>query len=287
VTTEARPAGGVKITILVDDRAGGGGLAAEHGLSLWIETEDGRILFDTGQGEALDHNAGVLGADLAKTDALVLSHGHYDHTGGIPSVLRRTRNVHVYCHPGIVLPRYGAGDGTGRPIHMPGEAMEALDRIPPERLHWVQQPVLLAEGIGVTGPIPRETDFEETGGPFYLDPRGNREDPMEDDLALWVRTGDGLIVCVGCAHAGLINTLDHVRRLNGGLGVRAVIGGFHLLCAGRERLERTADALRTLEPDALVPCHCTGGPAVDLFRKALGGRVSPGAAGRTFSFPAV
>ena len=286
MTTEDRAAGDVKITILVDNRAGGGELAAEHGLSLWIETGGKKTLFDTGQGEALEHNARVLGVDLAATDALVLSHGHYDHTGGIPSVFRRTRNIEVYCHPGIVLPRYGVGDGTSRPIHMPREAMEALDRFPLERLHWVQQPVLLAEGIGVTGPIPRETDFEEGHEPFYLDARGNRKDAMEDDLALWIRNGDGLIVCVGCAHAGLINTLNHVRRLNGGLGVRAVIGGFHLLGAGRERLNRTAEALRLLEPEKLIPCHCTGDPAVDFFRKALGDRVSPGAAGRTFSFRA-
>jgi len=284
VTTEDPSTDVVKITILVDNRAGGGELAAEHGLSLWIETGGGKILFDTGQGEALEHNAGVLGVDLAETDALVLSHGHYDHTGGIPSVLRRARNVEIYCHPGIVLPRYGLGDGTARPIHMPRGAMEALDRVPLERLHWVQQPVLLSGGVGITGPIPRETGFEGTGGPFYLDSRGNLEDPMEDDLALWIRAGDGLIVCVGCAHAGLVNTLDHVRRLNGGLGIRAVIGGFHLIGAGRERLDRTAEALRLLEPETLVPCHCTGGAAVDFFRKTLGERVSPGAAGKTFSF---
>jgi 7,8-dihydropterin-6-yl-methyl-4-(beta-D-ribofuranosyl)aminobenzene 5'-phosphate synthase len=171
-----------------------------------------------------------------------------------------------------------------KPIQIPLASMAAIDRLPAEHLHWIQQPMLLSDKIGITGPIPRETSFEDTGGPFYLDPQGKRADLIEDDLALWIRTGDGVIVCVGCSHAGLVNTLNHVRRLNHGLRVRAVIGGFHLLNAGRERLEQTITALRLFEPDMVVPCHCTGELAVAVLRNALGERVSPGAAGMTNQF---
>lgn len=87
-----------KVTILVDNQAGKG-LIAEHGLSLWIETEDERILFDTGQGGVFANNAQMLGIDLGQTDMLVLSHGHYDHTGGIPQILQQARNINVYRHP--------------------------------------------------------------------------------------------------------------------------------------------------------------------------------------------
>jgi 7,8-dihydropterin-6-yl-methyl-4-(beta-D-ribofuranosyl)aminobenzene 5'-phosphate synthase len=272
-----------RVTILVDNQAGEG-LLAEHGLSLWIETEDKRILFDTGQGSALESNARILGVDLGRTDVLVLSHGHYDHTGGIAQVLQQARNINAYCHPGVVLPRYIIRKGKPQPIQMPRESMAAIDKLPLERLHWVQQPILLYDKIGITGPIPRETSFEDTGGPFYLDPEGKHADSIDDDLALWIRTDDGAIVCVGCSHAGLVNTLNHVRRLSHGLRVRAVIGGFHLLNAGRERLDQTVAALRLFEPDAVVPCHCTGEPAVALLRGALGERVSPGAAGMTYQF---
>jgi 7,8-dihydropterin-6-yl-methyl-4-(beta-D-ribofuranosyl)aminobenzene 5'-phosphate synthase len=143
---------------------------------------------------------------------------------------------------------------------------------------------MLSETIGITGPIPRKTSFEDTGGPFYLDPQGKRTDPIEDDLALWIRTDKGAIVCVGCSHAGVVNTCLHVQSLSQGLRVRAIIGGLHLVNAGRERLEQTVAALRRLEPDMLVPSHCTGEPAVVALRGALGDRVSPGAAGMTFRF---
>lgn len=272
-----------RITILVDNHAGDG-LSAEHGLSLWIEAEGLHILFDTGQGMALESNARILGVDLDKTDILTLSHGHYDHTGGIAQVLQRAQKANVYCHPGIVQPRYAIRDGTPKSIQLPRMPMAAIDRLSSQHLHWVQQPMLLSERIGVTGPIPRETSFENTGGPFYLDPEGRRADPIEDDLALWVQTDDGLIVCVGCSHAGLVNTLNHVQRLSNGQRIRAVIGGFHLLNASRERLEQTVAALRLFEPDIVVPCHCTGELATDMLRNVLGERVLPGAAGMIYRF---
>ena len=272
-----------QVTILVDNQAGER-LVAEHGLSLWIETEDKRILFDTGQGSAVENNARALGIDLGKTDILVLSHGHYDHTGGIPQALKYARKINLYCHPGVVQPRYSIRDGVPKPIHMPQESLAAIDKLPAQSLHWVSQALLLSERIGITGPIPRETSYEDTGGPFYLDPQGRRPDPIDDDLALWIRTDGGLVVCVGCCHAGLVNTLNHIRRQSNGLSVRAVIGGFHLRNASRQRLDETIAALRLLEPDMVVPCHCTGEPAIALLRDALGERVSPGAVGMTYQF---
>jgi 7,8-dihydropterin-6-yl-methyl-4-(beta-D-ribofuranosyl)aminobenzene 5'-phosphate synthase len=142
----------------------------------------------------------------------------------------------------------------------------------------------LTKNTNVTGPIPRETEFEDTGGAFFLDPEGTRPDPIEDDIALWIRTGEGIVLCVGCSHAGLVNTLHHVQRLADGQSIRAVIGGFHLLHAGRDRLERTLASLRPSKIDMLVPCHCTGARAVEALQGAFGKRVSPGAAGWSFRF---
>jgi len=272
-----------RITILVDDQAEDE-LTAEHGFALWVESEGRRILFDTGQGGALENNARVLGLDLGQLEILVVSHGHYDHTGGIRPVVQRARSINIYCHSGVFNPRYHMRNGTLRPVQMPQESMAAIHSVPFDRLHWVPRPIMLAEKIGTTGPIPRETSYEDTGGLFYLDPKGKRPDPIEDDLALWIRTDDGVIVCVGCCHAGLVNTLNYVRRLSRCQRVRAVIGGFHLLHADRERLDHTIAALQLIEPDLVVPCHCTGESAVASLRSALGDRVSPGVAGKTFRF---
>ncbi len=272
-----------KITIVVDNNTTSG-LASEHGLSLWIESGGKRILFDTGQGPALKNNAQALGIDVATTDILVLSHGHYDHTGGIAHVLERARDIEVYCHPGVVQPRYAVRDGKARFIGIPQTASEALTQFSSDRIHLLREPLMLTETIGVTGPIPRLTGYEDTGGPFYLGPEPTRPDLIEDDLALWIQTDQGLVICMGCAHAGLVNTLDCVRKLTDGARVRAVIGGFHLLSADDKRLTRSVVALRLLAPDMLVPCHCTGESAVAALFQALGERVSAGASGMSYQF---
>lgn len=272
-----------KVTILVDNQAGDG-LTAEHGLSLWIETEGKRILFDTGQGIALVSNSRALGVDLGETDILVLSHGHYDHTGGIPQVLRQAPNTEVYCHPGIVYPRYSIRNGMPKPIQIPHESMAALDKLPPQKLHWIIKPLLLSERIGITGPIPRETSYEDTGEPFYLDPEGKHADPVDDDLALWIRTDKGLVICVGCSHAGLVNTLNYVLRLNPDSRIQAVIGGFHLLHASIQRLNHTIASLQSMQPDMMVPCHCTGDNAIRFLRNGLNGNVLSCSTGTCLTF---
>lgn len=162
--------------------------------------------------------------------------------------------------------------------------MVAIDALSQQTLHWVQQPMRISELIGVTGPIPRETAFEDTGGPFYLDPGGRRADAMDDDLALWIETDRGLVVCVGCCHAGVVNTLDYILRLNPGSSIRAVVGGMHLLNASEGRLEQTIAALRAMDPELLVPCHCTGERPVERMQAAFGDHALWGYAGLRLQF---
>jgi 7,8-dihydropterin-6-yl-methyl-4-(beta-D-ribofuranosyl)aminobenzene 5'-phosphate synthase len=272
-----------KITILVDNRAAAG-LVGEHGLSIWIEADGRHVLFDTGQGQALALNAAALDVDLRQTDTLVLSHGHFDHTGGVAHVLRTGGPIDTYCHPGVVLPRYSTRNLAPRQIQMSGSCMVAIDALPQQSLHWVQEPMRISERIGVTGPIPRETAFEDTGGPFYLDPVGRRADAMDNDLALWIETDRGLVVCVGCSHAGVVNTLQYILRLNPGSKIRAVVGGMHLLNASEDRLEQTIAALRALGPGLLVPCHCTGEGPVERMLAAFGDRALWGHSGLRLQF---
>jgi len=273
----------IAITILVDNQAGPG-LTTEHGFSLWIEADGRHILFDTGQGPALPMNARTLGVDLRQTDMVVLSHGHYDHTGGIPHVLHVAPKAHVYCHPGVVQPRYSLRNGSPKPAHMPSESMAALDRLPEKNLHWTSEAVRLSENISLTGPIPRQTTFEDTGGAFFLDPEARHADPIEDDLALWIKTDQGLVVCVGCCHAGIINTLNHVRRLSGVAPIRAVIGGLHLLNADDRRLNHTIAAMQTMPIETVIPCHCTGDRAMDQLDAVMGAKTRRSSSGAAHHF---
>lgn len=222
---------------------------------------------------------------MADTDAVVLSHGHYDHGGGLAAVGKLAPEARWIAHPSALFPRFSLPPGKpARPIGLPPGALAAFLRAGLERIVWSTRPFALAPGIGVTGPIPRRTAYEDSGGPFYIDREGREEDPFADDQALWIDSPSGLIVCVGCGHAGLVNTLLHVRRASGRRKVRAVIGGFHLGAASPDRLRRTAEALSALSAELIAPCHCTGESAVAFLRKALGERVVAARAGSTFAF---
>ncbi|OPZ69270.1 MAG: ComEC family competence protein [bacterium ADurb.Bin478] len=272
----------VHITIVVDNQASPG-LTAEHGLSFWIEVDGKSILFDAGQGCVFANNAQALGIDLHRTDAVILSHGHYDHTGGIPWILQAAPQAVVYAHPSILKERYSVRDGDAKPVSIPATSRTSLDQAG-RQVVWVTEPLTLFSQVELSGPIPRDTDLEDTGGPFYLDRQGERPDQLEDDLAIWIPTTKGLVICLGCCHAGLVNTLHHIHRLSGQQPVHAVLGGLHLLQAGRERMMRTVTALRSRTPDRIIPCHCSGKEAVEELRQAFPEQVTLGYAGLEMRF---
>jgi 7,8-dihydropterin-6-yl-methyl-4-(beta-D-ribofuranosyl)aminobenzene 5'-phosphate synthase len=249
--------GGPRITVLVENTASHAGLIAEHGLSVWIETGDNRYLFDTGQGPALGVNASRLGIPLEKTDAVMLSHGHYDHTGGLLHVMSLQERTTIYAHPAALEPKYAFAPGTAsRDIGMPQRVKDLV--LHRADLRPVQGPVELGEGLFLTGPVPRRTLYEDTGGPFFTDASCRTPDEMPDDQAAFLHTRKGVYVVLGCAHAGVINTLAYIRELTGNAPIRGVMGGMHLVAAGHQRMDRTVDALRELDIERLNPAHCTG-----------------------------
>jgi 7,8-dihydropterin-6-yl-methyl-4-(beta-D-ribofuranosyl)aminobenzene 5'-phosphate synthase len=271
------------MTVLVDDRPGPG-LSAEHGFSLWVDAGERHVLFDTGQGGVVEKNARITGVDLATADAIVLSHGHYDHTGGLDSTLSLAPGSVVYCHPAVTRKRYSIGSRGGTVVGMPGPCRDTLDALPVERKRWVVKAITVCSGVGLTGPIPRGTAYEDTGGPFFLDPEGTVPDPIEDDMAMWLETGHGLVVLTGCSHAGLINTIENALREAHAEKLHAVIGGFHLGNADHRRLRMTVEALQAFRPSMVVPCHCSGTDAIDALTSAFGDRVRPGTSGDSFHF---
>ena len=158
---------------------------------------------------------------------------------------------------------------------MPQAAAVALAGLPPEQRHWVGEPRTMSAHVGLTGPIPRKNSCEDTGGAFFLEREGCRPDPIDDELALWINTTRGLVIIVGCCHAGLMNTIEQIQSITGELKVHAVVGGLHLANASVDRLAWTCEALQELPIERLVPCHCTGSQAADVLQSVLGDMVSP------------
>ncbi len=247
----------LKITLLVENTARKRGLLAEHGLSFLIETGGEKILFDTGQGLALRHNAAQLNLDLKTIDAVALSHGHYDHTGGLTFALNAMNTPRLYVHPEAFSLKYTRNsDGTAREVGMNAgnkiTAHELAEVIP------VKDKTEIAPGLFLTGPIPRTTNFEDTGGLFFKDAACTIPDDLPDDQALFAETPNGTVVILGCAHSGVINTLRYIQTLTANRPIHTVIGGIHLLHADSNRMEQTITELRRLNIQHLHPCHCTG-----------------------------
>ncbi len=258
-----------ELTVICDNYAEEG-LLSEHGLSFALRADGKNILFDTGNGETLIHNATKLGIDLANITQLVLSHGHYDHTGGIAELLHHNQHCQIIAHPFVLTERYSLHpDKPSRRISMPSKVLSALQQTSASRLQFHVTPFRLSEKIGITGTIPRISEFEDTGGPFFIDKTGQFADSLPDDQAMWVNTSRGLIIVLGCCHSGLANTLHYVCHISGESRVAGIIGGLHLLHASSTRIEQTVSILAQLNPDFIYAGHCTGDDTITTIQNKL------------------
>jgi 7,8-dihydropterin-6-yl-methyl-4-(beta-D-ribofuranosyl)aminobenzene 5'-phosphate synthase len=247
------------VTTLVENAVAQSGksLLGEHGLSFYIEAGERRILFDTGQNLAITNNARVLGVDLNRIDTVVLSHGHYDHSGGLQSILACSPGFTLHAHPDVFSPKVKKNNDQYKYIGIPVEKEKITASGVVLRLD--KNPVEIAPGMMTTGEIPQANDFEAVESVFFLKTgSGVIADTLADDQALILDTDKGVLVLLGCSHRGVINTLNHVTKLTGKNKIHALMGGLHLGSASDVKLAKIIDHLRGFGLEKMVVGHCTG-----------------------------
>ena len=249
------------------------GLLGEHGLSVLIETPDSTFLFDTGQGFTLMQNAKVLKKDLKKVSKIFLSHGHFDHTGGLAAVIHEVGKMDVYAHPDIFTERFAVtrveGKDNIRSVGIPEEkdALCAMGAV----FHFNTDLSEVDTDMFLTGEVLRETSFEQEDKRLVVIKNDERvQDPFKDDQSLVIKTEKGLAVVLGCAHSGMINMLNHIQQKFPREKIHMVIGGTHMGFLNPSQAEMTIEALKVFKIDKIGVSHCTGLNAAAMLKQAFG-----------------
>ncbi len=245
------------VSTLTDNNAGGH-TQAEHGLSYLIEHDGKKVLFDTGQSDMFLKNSGFMEIDLSGLDIIILSHGHFDHGNG----LEYLSGGKLLCHPGCFIKRFRKADHSY--IGLKNSKDELAEKF---TLITSSTPYQISEKIIFLGEIPRKTDFESKSTSFLLDE--SIPDFVMDDSAIALLLDEGLFVITGCGHAGIVNTLEHAKKVTGENTIYGIMGGFHLKKADNQ----TKETIVYLQKNRVVhvyPSHCTDNPALGLFHENFG-----------------
>ncbi|BDV41435.1 MBL fold metallo-hydrolase [Geotalea uraniireducens] len=246
-----------RITILCDNTVGPiSGTIGEHGFAALVEGSGQGLLFDTGRGEGLLHNAQRMGRDLRRVSRVALSHGHYDHTGGLWPLLGSCGPKEILAHPGIFTRRYRVREGESVSIGIPyaEDFLRGQGAIFSLSEKWRE----IGPETWLTGEVPRLTGYEKGDTGLCCDDGGCTADPISDDQSLVLRSERGLVLLLGCCHAGVVNTIEWAQKMTGIDEVYAVIGGTHLGFCSQAQLDETIAALRRFGVRKILGSHCTG-----------------------------
>lgn len=262
------------ISVLMDNVAGDG-LASEWGFSCAVEGAGGALLWDCGQTGAFLDNASELCVEMSELGALAISHGHYDHAGGLQALLDAGFTGTIYGHRAIREERFSVSGGSPEPIGIPFELPV---------FETVRGSSELIPGVTMVTDIPRLPGHFEAVDGFAWDRAGTLPDSVPDDAFLLLETAPGPVVLLGCCHAGLANSLAVLKERHGIESVHAVVGGLHLYNADRDKLDQSVQALRECGAGLVVPGHCTGEKATAELMKRLDAVVRPMHSGMRLCF---
>lgn len=263
----------MRFHILTDNRVKKRGLLAEHGLSIFIEYKDKAILFDTGQSDVYLKNARTMGLNLSKIDFIVLSHGHYDHCGGLNHFSNDNQYPTIYIHEEALSKRYALNPDkvTYREIGIPWDKSK-LDKIQ-KSLVFVKKSKTIDSDIRVIGEVPNFTTFEDIPKGFFLERHGEKVvDMMKDEQMLVFNTQKGLVLFLGCSHPGIINCVTYISKLFPEQNIHTLVAGMHLDNVSPLRLQMTIQSLLDLNIQNIVPLHCTGILSMCEMKRFLGDR---------------
>lgn len=274
----------MKFAFLMENKTESSGVLAEHGLSIYIEAQGKKILFDAGASSLFADNAKKMDIDLEQIDTVVISHGHYDHTGGVPRFCEENKIAPIYVHENAFYENYSLeADGSKSidSIQWNDQQRAMIDPriIRTSGVQWI------TENIAVSGTIPKIDGFEPTAT-FYriLPDQSVVEDSMDHEQILVIREPEGLYVFSGCSHRGVVPAIRYARGIFDGERIAVLVAGMHLMWADETMRKKVVDQIVKEDIDQVMPVHCTGINAICDLKMAIGDKCIVPAAGEKYGY---